>query len=135
MFLVDTNIFLEVMLARAKRRACIAFLESVRIGREKAAVTDFTIYSIMIILDGHGKLRELNRFLRSLSAYKGLTLYAVSLEDKLQAVELAENNEFDIDDAVQYASARTVRANAIVSLDKHFDGHDIPRRDPSSFAS
>jgi predicted nucleic acid-binding protein len=135
MFLIDTDIFLEVMLARAKRTACIAFLESVKTGREKAAVTDFTIYSIMIILDSHGKLRELDRFLRSLSAYKGLALYAASLEDKLEAVELADNEEFDIDDAVQYASARSIRAKAIVSLDKDFDDHDIPRRDPSSFAS
>ncbi len=135
MFLIDTNIFLEVMLARAKRRSCIGFLESVKTGTEKAAVTDFTIYSIMVILDSHGKLRELNMFLRSLSAYKGLALYAASLEDKLQAVELAENNEFDVDDAVQYASARTIRAKAIVSLDKDFDDHDIPRRAPSSFPS
>jgi predicted nucleic acid-binding protein len=135
MFLIDTNIFLEVMLARAKRTACINFLESVRAGREEAVVTDFTIYSIMVILDGHGKLRELNRFLCSISAYKGLSIYAASLEDKIQAVELADNSEFDIDDAVQYASARSVKAKAIVSLDRDFDGHDIPRSDPSSLTS
>lgn len=121
MFPIDTNIFLEVMLARAKRTACIAFLESVKTGREKAAVTDFTIYSIMIILDSHGKLRELDRFLRSLSAYKGLALYAASLEDKLEAVELADNNEFDIDNAVQYASARSIRAKAKKKTAKTFD--------------
>lgn len=134
MFLIDTNIFLEVMLARYKRTACKTFLESVKAGREKAIVTDFTIYSIMIILEAHGKLRELDRFLRSLSAYKGLTIYAASLDDKLEAVELAGDKEFDIDDAVQYVSARSANAKAIVSLDKDFDGHDIPRSDPSSFA-
>lgn len=135
MFLIDTNIFLEVMLARSKRTACIDFLESVKSGMERATVTDFTIYSIMVILESQDKLRELDRFLRSLSAYKGLTIYAASLEDKIQAVELADSGEFDIDDAVQYASARTVKAKAIVSLDRDFDGHDIKRSDPSSFAS
>ena len=135
MFLIDTNIFLEVMLARSKRKACIAFLESVKTGRDKAAVTDFTIYSIMVILDGRGKLRELDRFLRSLSAYKGLTLYVASLEDKLEAVDLADNNEFDIDDAVQYASAKSLQAKAIISLDRDFDDHDIPRMDPGGFTS
>ncbi len=135
MFLIDTNVFLEVMLARAKRKACIEFLNAVKIGREKAAVTDFTIYSIMIILDGCGKLRELDRFLRSFAAYKGLTLYATSLEDKLEAVELAINGEFDVDDAVQYASARSLGAKAIISLDRHFDDHVIPRMDPSAFTS
>lgn len=134
MLLIDTNIFLEVMLGRGKRRACMAFLESVKADREKAAVTDFTIYSIMVILDNGGKLRELDRFLRSLSAYKGLTLYATSLEDKLEAVQLADSNEFDIDDALQYASAKSIKAKAIVSLDKDFDDHEIPRKDPSNFA-
>jgi len=135
MFLIDTNIFLEVMLARSKRKACIAFLNAVKTGREKAAVTDFTIYSIMIILHVRGKLRELDRFLRSLTAYRGLTLYAASLEDKVQAVELAMSGEFNVDDAVQYASARSLRAKAIISLDRDFDDHDIPRMDPREFSS
>ncbi len=135
MLLIDTNIFLEVMLARTKRKACLGLLEFVKTGREKAAVTDFTIYSIMIILDGRGKLRELGTFLRSLSAYKGLTLYSTSLEDKLRAVELASNGEFDVDDAIQYVSAKSIGAKAIISLDKDFDHHDIPRTDPADFTS
>jgi len=135
MFLIDTNIFLEVMLAQAKRKACTEFLNAVRTGKHKAAVTDFTMYSIMIILDGRGKLRELDRFLRSFSAYKGLTLYATSLEDKVNAVELAANGEFDVDDAIQYASARSLRAKAVVSLDRDFDNREIPRKDPGSIDS
>jgi len=135
MYLIDTNIFLEVMLARPKRRACTGFLGLVKTGREKAAVTDFTLYSIMIILHSAGKLRELDRFLRSLSAYKGLTLYATSLDDKVAAVELADRKEFDIDDAVEYASAVSIGAKGIVSLDRDFDRREIPRIDPSSFAA
>jgi predicted nucleic acid-binding protein len=134
MLLIDTNIFLEVMLAQAKRKACVEFLNAVKTGRHKAAVTDFSIYSILIILDGRGKLRELDRFLRSLSAYKGLTLYATSLEDKVNAVELAVNGEFDVDDAVQYASARSLRAKAIVSLDRDFDDREIPRMSPGDLS-
>jgi len=135
MLLIDTNIFLEVMLAQTKRKACMDFLAAVRAGKVKATVTDFTIYSVMIILDGRGKLRELDRFLRSLSAYKGLTLYATSLEDKVDAVELAANGEFDVDDAIQYASARRLRVKAVVSLDRDFDNRDIPRTDPGEFDS
>ena len=135
MLLIDTNIFLEVMLAQRKRNACINFLNAVKTGKQKAAVTDFTIYSIMIILDGRRKLRELDRFLRSLSTYKGLTLYATSLEDKVNAVELAANGEFDADDAIQYASARSLRVKAIVSLDRDFDNREMPRFDPDNLGS
>ena len=135
MLLIDTNIFLEVMLAQAKRKECVEFLDAVKTGEQKAAVTDFSLYSIMIILDGREKLRELDRFLRSLSAYKGLTLHATSLRDKVHAVELAADGEFDVDDAVQYASARNLRAKAIVSLDRDFDNREIPRRDPEDIHS
>lgn len=132
MFLIDTNIFLEVMLGRPKGQACIQFLNLVKAGSYRAAVTDFSIYSIMIILNASGKLRELKVFLSSLSAYRGLTLYAMSLEDKLAAVEYATERKFDVDDALQYTSAKRLGVEAILSLDRHFDGRDIPRIDPTS---
>lgn len=132
MFLVDTNIFLEIMLAQRKRDECAQFLNLVRDGKQKAAVTDFTIYSIMIILDGAGRLRELRTFLSSLSAYRGLTIYATLLEDKLDAVRFAIEGKLDVDDALQYASASRLKVEGIVSLDKHFDGRDIPRIEPAS---
>jgi len=53
----------------------------------------------------------------------------------VDAVELAANGEFDVDDAVQYASARRLRVKAVVSLDRDFDNREIPRMDPSKFDS
>ena len=102
---------------------------------ERAAVTDFTIYSIMIILDQSGKLEELKTFILSLSAYKGLTLHAPSTSEKFDAIGLITAGKLDVDDAIQYASARNLAANGIVSLDTHFDNQDIPRIDPGTFAS
>lgn len=58
-----------------------------------------------------------------------MTICATSLEDKLEAVQLAINGEFDVDDAVQYASARSLGAKVIISLDRHFDDHVIQRMD------
>jgi len=134
MLLVDTNIFLEVMLGQPNRDSCAAFLGLLRDGRRKGVVTDFTIYFIMVILEWAGKLPELGTFLSALSAYKGLTLYSISLEEKLAAVKLAIEGEFDVDDALQYVCARTLRAEGIVSLDRHFDGHEVPRIEPASLS-
>lgn len=53
----------------------------------------------------------------------------------MDAVELAVNGEFYVDDAVQYASARNLQAKAIVSLDKDFDDREIPRVSPANFSS
>ena len=41
--------------------------------------------------------------------------------------------DIDVDDAVQYASAKSLRAKAIISLDRDFDDLDIPRMDPGAF--
>ncbi len=48
----------------------------------------------------------------------------------MDTVELAASGAFDLDEAVEYATARHLRVKAVVSLDKDFDGHDIPRIDP-----
>ena len=53
----------------------------------------------------------------------------------MDAVELAANGESDVDDAVQYASARRLRVKAVVSPDRDFDNCEIPRMDPSKFDS
>ena len=67
-----------------------------------------------------------------LAAYRGLTLYATSLEDKIDAVELAIRGKLDVDDGLQFVSARRLSVEGIVSLDKHFEKREIPRIDPSA---
>ncbi len=51
MYLIDTNIFLEVMLSRGRKEYCKELLRRLRDGREEGIVTDFTIHSIIVIMD------------------------------------------------------------------------------------
>ena len=131
MILIDTNIFLEVLLARARKEASKELLRSLRDGREKGMVTDFTIHSIIVIMDGLKRLKELRTFLSSLTAYKGLSVYHTNIADEIRAIELTDEISLDMDDAIQYASALSTNAEAIVSFDKHFNGLKIPRTEPS----
>jgi predicted nucleic acid-binding protein len=131
MILVDTNILLEVLLSRGRKEACKRLLGSLRDGDEEGLVTDFTVHSIMVIMDGMGRRRELRTFLLSLTAYKGLRIYQTSIVDEVRAVELTEKSKLDIDDAVQYSSAITAGVEAIASFDRHFEGLTIPRMEPS----
>jgi predicted nucleic acid-binding protein len=101
-----------------------------RDGRVKGVVTDFTVYSIMILLGKLGKLDELRNFLLSLTAYKGLYVYNTSISEKIKAINIASETGLDIDDAIQYAIALSVNAEAIISFDKHFDNLKIPRKEP-----
>jgi len=135
MYLVDTNIFLEVMLSRGKKEDCKAFLRELWKGTIKGIVTDFTVHSIIVLMDRLRKLDALEVFLKSLSAYKGLYIYPTSLSDELRAIKLSKGRGLDMDDAIQYAVALSIGADAIISFDKDFDGLEIPRKEPSQVVS
>ncbi|MEM1582455.1 MAG: PIN domain-containing protein [Candidatus Bathyarchaeia archaeon] len=131
MYLVDTNIFLEVLLGRDKKEECKKILRTLRDGKESAIVTDFSIHSIIVILDELGRLDALKTFLLSLLAYKGLHIYNTTISDEVKAIEIAKKQNLSMDDAIQYASALSTNAEAIISLDKHFNNLKIPRIEPS----
>ncbi|RLG03654.1 MAG: hypothetical protein DRN60_01040 [Thaumarchaeota archaeon] len=129
--MIDTNIFLEILLGRDRKDECKKLLRLIRDGKKTGVVTDFTIHSIIVIMDGLKRLRELKTFLTSLTAYKGLHTYITSLADEAKAVDLAIKHGLDMDDAIQYSAALTLKVEAIVSFDKHFDSLKIPRREPA----
>ena len=132
MYLVDTNVFLEVMLSGPRKNFCKHFLNLLRKGEETGIITDFSVHSIMVIMGGFMKKRELRTFLTSLSAYKGLSIYTTTLREKVKAVDASLEKGLDIDDSIQYSVALTLGVKGIVSFDKHFDGLDIPRLDPQN---
>jgi len=44
MYLIDTNIFLEIMLSRPKKEACKRFLNLLKTGKEIGIVTEFSLF-------------------------------------------------------------------------------------------
>lgn len=132
MYLVDTNIFLEVLLSRPRKEECKKLLKTLRDGKNSGIITDFTIHSIIVIMDELKKHNELKKFLLSLTAYKGLHVYQTNIADEAKATELATAQKLDMDDAIQYSSALSANADAIISFDKHFNGLKIPRVEPQS---
>ena len=130
MYLVDTNVFLEVLLARSRKEECKKLLSQLRDGKKTALVTDFTVHSIIVTMDSLGKLAELRTFLTSLTAYKGLHIHHTRITDELKATETAIQNRLDMDDAIQYTIALAINAEAIISFDKHFNNLKIQRKEP-----
>jgi predicted nucleic acid-binding protein len=76
------------------------------------------------------KFAELRVFLLSLLGYKGLHIYHTTIAGEACAAEIAERQKLDMDDAIQYSSALCVKAEAIISFDKHFNNLGILRKDP-----
>ena len=129
-YLIDTNIFLELMLSQSRSDECKKLLAMLRDGIVEAVVTDFTIHSIIVLMGRFKKLRELETFLFSLTAYKGLYAYTTSIADETKAVKVAKKSKLDIDDAIQYAAALSINADAIISFDRDLDGLKVPRKEP-----
>lgn len=63
MYLVDTNIFLEVLLSQKRKGECKGFLRLLKDGKENGIVTDFTIHSLIVNMNQISKLRELKTLL------------------------------------------------------------------------
>jgi len=134
MYLVDTNIFLEVLLAGPRKNECEQFLTGIKNGVKMGVITDFSVHSILVVMEGVGKRDKLKIFLRSLLAYKGLRVYSTALADEIGAIDVSYEVRLDLDDAIQYHVASKLKAEAIVSFDKHFNGLKIPRLEPSQAA-
>ncbi|MBS7652590.1 hypothetical protein KEJ13_05610 [Candidatus Bathyarchaeota archaeon] len=58
----------------------------------------------------------------SLLDYKRLRIYNTTLMDELSAIDLSYELNLDIDDSIQYHVATILKADGIVSFDRHFDG-------------
>ena len=60
-FLVDTNIFLEILLGRAKKESCKGFLEK---NMGELSITDFSLHSIGVILFRYHKKALFDDFIK-----------------------------------------------------------------------
>lgn len=129
MMLIDTNIFLEALLGRARASQCRALLDRLAAGGLDGVVTHFSIHSIEAILERSGG--DVTAFLRTVDQTAGLYVYDTSIADEIGASLLTKTTKVDFDDALQYYVAKKMGADAIVSFDRHFDGLDVPRVEPS----
>lgn len=119
MYLIDTNIFLEVLLGRKNKDECISLFKMIERGEVKAFTTSFVIHSIEVIMDNFKKINELRIFLEVIAEFKGLEIYSTDIKDEISAIDMMKEG-LDFDDALQSYIATKLGAK-IVSFDKHFD--------------
>lgn len=130
MILIDTNVFLELLLGQSKAGDCKTFLKRVSDGQVEAVATHFSIHATEAVI-GKGEL--LTRFIRNIENSEGLYVYDTDLTEESSAALLTGRLGLDFDDALQYFVAKRLGAAAIVSFDGHFDGLDVPRMEPRDF--
>jgi hypothetical protein len=131
-YLVDTNIFLEVLLDQARADKADAWLKRASAGM--LSMTEFTLYSLGIILL---RLRRPATFLKLKNDLLGngaIRLLRLGPDDMESVIEAAHRFNLDFDDAYQYQAA-TKHDLQIVSFDSDFDKTDRGRTTPGDLIS
>ena len=114
-YLIDTNVFLEILLNQEKKELCKKCLTD-RFG--EIAISDFSLHSVGVILFRNKKFELFNSFVNDvLSQIEILTLRN---KQYLEISQIAKKFNLDFDDAYQVTIA-SVRNLIIITMDKDFE--------------
>lgn len=132
MFLIDTNVWLEVLLDQEKSSQVRAFFEAV--DADQLAITEFSIYSIGIILTRLRKDEIFQDFLSDTIEDSGIRVARLDTAGLKQALAFGCEFHLDFDDAYQYAAA-VRHGHRLISFDSDFDKTVLGRTIPSKALS
>lgn len=118
--LIDTNIFLEYLLAQEKAEECFHALKTLIDTNSSILVSSFSLHSIEIIMIRKNLNAELKAFLGVLSGIQHIKIYNTTIEEDIKILELMENTSLDFDDSIQLYIAKKFDA-FLLTLDRHFD--------------
>ena len=115
MFLVDTNVFLEILLRQDKKESCKKFLDN-NIGNLN--FTDFSLYSIGVILFRYGKEDIFQKFVEDVMP--NVKLLSLPMKLYREIVDVRKSRNLDFDDAYQYSTAKYYGLR-VATMDKDFE--------------
>ena len=125
--LLDTNIFLEVILDQERANEARTLLSEVE-GHE-FFISDYSLHSIGLLLFRRGKHEVFRQFLKDMILGVGVAVIALSAQEMESLIEAAQRFGLDFDDAYQYAVAER-HGLTIVSFDSDFDRTERGRKTP-----
>lgn len=119
MHLIDTNIFLELLLSQEKKEIAGNILTRLWKGEFDAVISGFSLHSIEFILSVKKKNEALKEFIQALHDFPNISIYHTTLEEDLEIIEIMEQTHLDFDDANQYYIAKKFGAE-IITFDSDF---------------
>ena len=127
MYLVDSNIVLEFLLAQERADEARIFLQNSP--SQSLFVTEFALYSICLSLTRRRLNETLLRFLDDLNNGE-VNIVRLSPQDLKDVITACEDFNLDFDDGYQYVAARK-RGLTLVTFDRNFTHTDIEPVSPS----
>jgi len=130
--LIDTNIFLELILDQERASEAGRLLRSV--DHHTCFASDFSLHSIGILLFRLGRHADFWQFWQDMVLNGALDICVVTGEDMASVADAARSFGLDFDDAYQYVVADNNELT-IVSYDTDFDRTDRGRATPAQILS
>ncbi len=119
-FLIDTNIFLEILLHQDKNDICKDFLKR---NIDNLFVTDFSLHSIGVIIFRQKKEDLFSRFVED--TLSNIQLLSLPRDLYSDVVDARKRLDLDFDDAYQYSVCKHNKLT-LVTMDHDFEGiHDV----------
>ncbi len=126
--LLDTNIFLEVLLGQDRAEEARSLL--LKYDSHDLYISDFSLHSIGLIVFRQKQHAAYRQFLNDMVFTAGIKVSSISAEDMESVIDAAQKFSLDFDDAYQYAVALKYNLT-IVSFDKDFDRTEKGKKIPS----
>ena len=126
--LVDTNVFLEILLSDSRSDEARGFLENPN-GHE-LFVSDFALHSIGLLLLRRSLPEVFVQFLEDTIDAIGVKMVSLTEQELRTVVSNASAFDFDFDDAYQYSVAEKYDFT-LISFDTDFDRSKRGRKSPA----
>ena len=127
MYLVDTNLILEVLLRQVKADEVKQFFE--RAPSQQLFLSEFSLYSLGVLLIRRKMHDIFLRAIEDLLFIGGVTLLRLAPADLADVARRSQQFGLDFDDAYQYVTADKHNL-VIVSFDADFDRTERGRKQP-----
>jgi predicted nucleic acid-binding protein len=127
MYLVDTNVWLELLLLQERSTEVRQFLQS--IDADKLSMTEFALNSIGLITTRLRKQDVFEAFISDILEDSAVRRVCLSSHDLRRVLSVMKKFKLDFDDAYQYVAAER-NGLVLVSFDSDFDRTDIKRKTP-----
>ena len=113
-FLVDTNIFLEILLLQNKKEECKSFLQS---SSQPLFISDFSLHSIGVILFNQDKQNIYTSFCEDV--FRKIRICTLSHQQYYTLEKISADYQLDFDDSYQLLLAKT-HDYKIITMDQDF---------------
>ncbi|MCC7188211.1 MAG: PIN domain-containing protein [Anaerolineales bacterium] len=125
--LLDTNIFLEIILSQERAEEAKSLL--LKSAQHEFFITDYSLHSIGLVLFRRNQHEAFRSFLEDVLLNGGVGLLSLLPDDMTSVIASSEKFRLDFDDAYQYAVA--VRYDAVlISFDTDFKRTDKGYKTP-----